>query len=101
MPTLPEVHRRGTRAAQPAASTVSVGALYYVTNEGRTERSNGTAWESVTDTAASLRVAPDGDAPLGPPLSEVLAEMQQQLTDLRERVFVLENRAISPADRRA
>lgn len=53
MPTLPEVHMRGTRAAQPAATTVSVGALYHVTNEGRTERSNGSAWESFTDTAAS------------------------------------------------
>jgi hypothetical protein len=45
---------RGTRALQPAANTVSVGALYHVTNEGRTERSNGTAWESFTDTAATL-----------------------------------------------
>jgi hypothetical protein len=54
MPILPDVHMRGTRALQPAANTVSVGALYHVTNEGRTERSNGTAWESFTDTAASL-----------------------------------------------
>jgi len=53
MPTLPDVHMRGTRALQPLASTVSVGALYYVTNEGRTERSNGAAWEAYTDTAAS------------------------------------------------
>jgi len=54
MPILPDVHMRGTRALQPAANTVSVGALYHVTNEGRTERSNGTAWESFTDTAATL-----------------------------------------------
>ena len=56
MPTLPDVHMRGTRAAQPAANTVSVGALYHVTNEGRTERSNGSAWESFTDTAASMEL---------------------------------------------
>jgi hypothetical protein len=72
MPTLPEVHRRGTRATQPAASTVSVGAYYYVTDEGRSERSNGTAWESVTDTAAST------------------FELQQQIDDLRVRLVYLE-----------
>lgn len=74
MPTLPEVHQRGTRAAQPQASTVSVGALYHVTDEGRTERSNGTAWESWTDTAASMTA------------------MQDQLDDLRLRVEALEKK---------
>ena len=62
MPTLPDVHMRGTRVAQPAANTVSVGALYHVTNEGRTERSNGSAWESFTDTAASLLRADEESA---------------------------------------
>jgi hypothetical protein len=40
------IHRRGTRAAQPSASTVPAGTLYGVTDEGHIlERSNGTAWE--------------------------------------------------------
>lgn len=38
--------RRGTRAAQPAANTVIVGTLYFVTDEGIIERSTGAAWES-------------------------------------------------------
>lgn len=57
MPTLPEVHMRGTRANQPLPVNVSVGALYHVTDEGRTERSNGATWESWTDTAASTMQA--------------------------------------------
>jgi hypothetical protein len=74
MPTLPEVHQRGTRAGQPAADTVSVGALYHVTDEGRTERSNGAIWQSWTDTAATT------------------FELQQQLDDLRARIEALEQR---------
>lgn len=81
MPTLPEVHQRGTRAAQPAASSVSVGALYHVTNEGRTERSNGTAWESWTDTAASLLMA-DAQG----------SSLQIQIDDLKARVEALERK---------
>jgi hypothetical protein len=46
MPTVPDIHRRGTRAAQPAATTVTIGTLYFVTDESVVERSNGTAWES-------------------------------------------------------
>lgn len=41
--------QRGNRASQPAASAVVVGTLYYVTDEGVTERSTGSAWEDVTD----------------------------------------------------
>lgn len=38
---------RGTRASQPAATTVSVGSLYGVTDEGnKIERSNGTTWDA-------------------------------------------------------
>jgi hypothetical protein len=73
VPTLPEVHMRGTRAAQPLAVNVSVGALYYVTNEGRTERSNGSAWESWTDTAASTTA------------------LQEQIDELRARIVALED----------
>lgn len=38
--------RRGTRAVQPSASSVLEGTIYFVTDEGLTERSNGSAWES-------------------------------------------------------
>lgn len=43
------IHRRDTRANQPAANTVLPGTLYYVTDESVTERSNGTSWESYSD----------------------------------------------------
>jgi hypothetical protein len=63
MPTLPDVHMRGTRAQQPLPSAVSVGTLYFVTNENLCERSNGSAWESYSaalfaaDGALEARVA--------------------------------------------
>lgn len=41
-----KTHSRGTRAAQPLATDVLDGTLYFVTDEGVIERSNGTAWES-------------------------------------------------------
>lgn len=43
---LEDVILRGTRAAQPAATTVAQGTLYFVTDESITERSTGAAWES-------------------------------------------------------
>jgi hypothetical protein len=43
-------HRRGTRANQPAATDVLPGTLYYVTDEGVTEWSDGSAWQTYTDT---------------------------------------------------
>lgn len=46
MALLESVIQRGLRSAQPAASTVAVGALYGVTDEKVIERSNGTAWEA-------------------------------------------------------
>jgi len=43
---LDEVHQRGTRADQPAATAVVPGTLYSITDEGyRVERSTGTVWE--------------------------------------------------------
>jgi hypothetical protein len=39
-------HRRGTRAAQPLATDVLLGTLYFVTDELKIERSTGAAWES-------------------------------------------------------
>jgi len=44
---LDNVLLRGTRAAQPAATAITPGALYCVTNEGnKLERNSGTAWEA-------------------------------------------------------
>jgi hypothetical protein len=53
MPTVPDIHRRGTRAAQAtlAAPPLTVGTLYFVTDEGVTERWTGTAWESYSGPA--------------------------------------------------
>ena len=53
MPTVPDIHRRDTRAAQPAATAVTVGTLYFVTDEGVTERSTGVAWESYSGAGGS------------------------------------------------
>ncbi len=45
MSTLATVIGKGTRAAQPAATTIPIGGLYIVTDEGYiTERSTGSAW---------------------------------------------------------
>ena len=46
MPTVPDIHRRGTRAAQAAETPpLTVGTLWFVTDEGVTERWDGSAWE--------------------------------------------------------
>ena len=44
-----KIIQRGLRSAQPLASSVQEGSLYRVTDEGITERSNGTIWESFSD----------------------------------------------------
>ena len=38
--------QRGTRAAQPVATAVPVGTLYFVTDENVTERSNAATWQA-------------------------------------------------------
>jgi hypothetical protein len=43
--------QRGTRAAQPTATAVAEGALYFVTDERVLERSTALAWESYSATA--------------------------------------------------
>jgi len=47
MPTVPDIHRRGTRDEQAtlASPPLTVGTLYFVTDEGVTERWDGAAWE--------------------------------------------------------
>lgn len=49
-------NRRGTRAAQPLASAVDVGTLYFVTDEEVTERSNGLIWQTYSTATASAGV---------------------------------------------
>lgn len=54
MALLSNVILRGTRAAQPAATTVGAGTLYGVTDEGDIiERSNGTTWDNYSPTGGS------------------------------------------------
>lgn len=48
---LANVILRGVRASQPAASSVCAGSLYYVSDEGVTERSNSVTWDDYTDLA--------------------------------------------------
>lgn len=52
MATLASVIQRGTRASQPAATAVSIGTLYSVTDESnKVERSNGTTWDQYAPSA--------------------------------------------------
>lgn len=46
------IHQIGLRSEQPAATDVSPGVLYYVTDENLLERSNGTTWETYIDPIA-------------------------------------------------
>jgi hypothetical protein len=83
MPTLPDVHMRGTRAQQPAATAVSVAALYFVTDENKCERSNGTAWESYSAVAAFADDAGMGDdAVLTPTLHERVEALEKTVQEL-------------------
>lgn len=50
--TLADVLLRGTRANQPAATDVPNGTLYYVTDETKTEQSDGAAWNTYADATA-------------------------------------------------
>jgi hypothetical protein len=53
MSTLASCIQRGTRGAQPAASAVSIGTLYCVTDESNlVERSTGAAWQSYSPSGA-------------------------------------------------
>ncbi len=52
-----ETHRRGLRSAQPLATDVLNGTLYYVTDEGVLERSTGAAWESYSLGSSSVIAA--------------------------------------------
>lgn len=50
MATVNDIHLRGTRASQPAASAANKGYLYCVTDEGNIlERSDGSSWASYSN----------------------------------------------------
>lgn len=64
---LEDVILRGDRASQPAATTVPIGTLYYVTDETVTERSNGTVWQDYSDVNAGSGITTlTGDVTAGP-----------------------------------
>lgn len=48
----------GTRAAQPSAASAGEAAVYYVTDEGKLERSDGTAWQPFSTSGAGDVVGP-------------------------------------------
>jgi len=69
MPTVPDIHRRGTRAAQAtiAAPPLTVGTLYFVTDEGVTERWTGSVWETYSGGPGTLGFYQlTGDVTAGP-----------------------------------
>ena len=66
MSILSEVIKRGTRASQPAASSVPVGTLYFVTDESIIERSSGSAWQSYSNVATPGITQLTGDVTAGP-----------------------------------
>ena len=71
--TVMDIHQRGTRAAQPLATTVTTGTLYFVTDENKTERANGVSWESFSD-------------PTPPALLAQMAELRVEIASLRARL---------------
>ena len=62
MSRLQDVIQRGTRAAQPVATAVPAGTIYFVTGENVLERSSGTAWESIS---AAVGAVSGGASALG------------------------------------
>jgi hypothetical protein len=48
-----DISQRGTTAAKPAANSVDVGSLYFDTDLGKMQRSNGTSWEDCAETVGA------------------------------------------------
>lgn len=46
------INQRGLRSAQPVATAVAAGTIYFVTDENVTEQSNGSAWVAYSRTNA-------------------------------------------------
>lgn len=61
-----DIIQRGTTAAQPAATAVDVGTLYYDTTLSKLYRSNGTTWDSVAETTTSSGYAEGTSFPGSP-----------------------------------
>ncbi len=67
MAQLSDVLLQGLRSAQPAATAVADGTLYYVTDEFKTEQSNGVVWSAYSGTSGSLAINQlTGDVTAGP-----------------------------------
>lgn len=67
MSILSAVIARGTRASQPAATTLPAGSLYFVTDEFVIERSTGSAWQAYSNTSGQLAINQlTGDVTAGP-----------------------------------
>lgn len=60
MARLRDIIQRSTRTLQPAATAVDIGTLYYVTDEGILERSDGTNWLSYASGLVSIGITVDG-----------------------------------------
>lgn len=50
---LQDVLLRGLSASKPLATDVAIGTLYYNTDLGTTEQSDGSAWNTYTDGGGS------------------------------------------------
>lgn len=48
------IHGRGTTASKPAVAASNAGYLYFDTDLGKMQRSNGSAWQDVSEAAASI-----------------------------------------------
>ncbi len=72
---LQDAIQRGLRSAQPLATAVSAGTLYYVTDELVTERSSGSAWQTYSDAGAVPTAITQltGDVTAGPGPGSVAA----------------------------
>ena len=74
MARLEDVVLRGTRAAQPLATSVPTGTLYYVTDETVLERSDGTNWQSYSAAVVTPGITQlTGDVTAGPGAGSVAA----------------------------
>lgn len=60
MPRMEDVIKLGTRAIQPSAAITAPGTLYFVTDELKIERSNGTIWEAYSGVSGG----PASNAPI-------------------------------------
>lgn len=52
MSLLTAVHGRGTTAAKPAAAAANEGYIYFDTDLGKLQRSNGATWQDISETAS-------------------------------------------------